>query len=245
MTLRKEVIMMVLVGSVCLPGFQTDLNAACSRSDVEYYLEKGFSHEQVTAICSSSAGDAAGETPRSPEMKESDVSREDPGKPEMKPKESEAPLKNSESTEDRGEIVSEPTQENTFNLAMAIDGYDVEVGPESMHYTTKDCFEYGEEDIYGFRKKACPEVRFSIYYDGMEAEESGMKYFFYGPRGIRVKGRIERRILSGLDHLGKGDRKEALKKLDGGDETVILIRKGNSLDKVVNALMDLRPSRPN
>ena len=42
MTLRKEVIMMVMAGSICLPGFQTDLNAACSRSDVEYYLEKGF-----------------------------------------------------------------------------------------------------------------------------------------------------------------------------------------------------------
>ena len=230
MALRKEVIMMVLVGSVCLPGFQTDLSAACSRSDVEYYLEKGFSHEQITAICGSSEGDAAGETPRSPERKSEG---------------SEAVRKNSESTGDSGEIVSVPVQENTFSLTMAIKGYDVEVGPESMFYTTRDCFEYGEEDIFGFQKKACPEVRFSIYYDGMEAKKSGMKYFFYGPRGIRVKGRVERQVLSGLDHLGKEDRKEALKKLESGDETTIPIRKEIPLDKVLNALADLHASPSN
>jgi hypothetical protein len=227
MTLRKKVVMMVLAGSICLPGFQADLNAACSRSDVEYYLEKGFSHEQITAICRPSEGSAADEAPGSPEMKS-----EGP----------EAARENSESTEDRGENLSAPVQENTFSLAAAIKGYDVEVGQESMHYTTRECFEYGEEDIYGFLKKACPEIRFSIFYEGMEAGKSRMKYFFYGPRGISVKGRVERRILSGLDQLGKEDRKEALKKLGSGDETIIPIREGIPLDKVLNAVVNLKAS---
>jgi hypothetical protein len=212
---------------------------------VEYYLEKGFSHEQITAICRPSEGSAADEAPTVREMKESDVSGEDPVKPEMKSRGSDAPGKNSESTGDSGETTSVPARENTFSLTAAIKGDDVEVGPESMHYTTRDCFEYGEEDIYGFRKKACPEVRFSIYYDGMETRKSGMKYLFYGSRGISIKGRIERRILSGLDHLGKDDRKEALKKMESGDETTLPIHKGIPLDKVLNALTDPYASRQN
>jgi hypothetical protein len=230
MNLSKKVVLMILAGSIFLPGLQSDLNAACSRSDLEFYLKKGFSHEQITAICSSSEGDAAAETPTEPEIDSTG---------------SETPRKNSESTGDLKEVTSVPAQEDTFSLTTVIKGYDVDVGPESMHYTTSDCFEYGEEDIFGFRRRACPEIRFSIYYDGMEASKSGMKYFFYGPRGIKVKGRIERQILSGLDHLGKEARKEALKELESGDETTIPIHKGISLDKALNALKDLHASRPN
>jgi hypothetical protein len=217
MTWRNGVTAMALAGCIVLTGPAGDVKAACSRSDVEFYLDKGFSHEQITAICSGTEA----QTVTEPEVKsgEAEIRQSETGKPET-----------------RSEAAAETARNDAAFLAEAIKGYDVEVGTESLKYTTKDCFEYGEEDNNGFRKRICPEVRSSIDFEGMQLKRSGRKEFLYGPRVIVVKGRIEHQILSGVEHLGKYDRKEVHRALNRGGEVAIPIRKGIPLDEAVDAL---------
>lgn len=217
MTLRNGVTTMVLASCIVLTGLAGDVKAACSRSDVEFYLGEGFSHEQITAICSGAGTQTVTE-------------------PEVKAGEAEIRQSETEISRTRSETASETAQKDASFLAGAIDGYDVEVGMESLKYTTQDCFEYGEEDSNGFRKKVCPEVRFSIDFEGMKITRSGRKEFLYGPRVIVVKGRIERQILSGVEHLGKYDRKEVHKALSRGGEIAIPIRKAIDLKEAVASL---------
>ena len=225
MTWRNGVTAMVLAGCIVLTGPAGDVKAACSRSDVEFYLDKGFSHEQITAICSGAEAQTVME-------------------PEVKAGETEIRQSETEISETRPETASETARNDASFLAGAIDGNDVEVGMESLKYTTRDCFEYGEEDNNGFRKKACPEVRFSIDFEGMKIKRSGRKEFLYGPMVIVVKGRIERQILSGVEHLGKYDRKEVHRVLERSGEVAIPIRKGIPLREAVHALRNtaLSPS---
>lgn len=225
MTWRNGVTAMVLAGCIVLTGPAGDVKAACSRADVEFYLGKGFSHEQITAICSGA------EVPTVME-------------PEVKAGEAEIRQSETEISETRRETASETARNDASFLAGAIDGNDVEVGMESLKYTTRDCFEYGEEDGNGFRKKACPEVRFSIDFEGMKIKRSGRKEFLYGPTVIVVKGRIERQILSGVEHLGKYDRKEVHRVLERSGEVAIPIRKDILLREAVHALRNtaLSPS---
>jgi len=216
---------MVLAGCIVLTGPAGDVKAACSRSDVEFYLDKGFSHEQITAICSETEAQTVSE-------------------PEVKSGEAEIRQSETEKSETRSETAPETARNDASFLAGAIDGNDVEVGMESLKYTTRDCFKYGEEDNNGFRKKACPEVRFSIDFEGMKIKRSGRKEFLYGPRVIVVKGRIERQILSGVEHLGKYDRKEVHRVLERSGEVAIPIRKDILLREAVDALRNtaLSPS---
>ena len=223
MTWRNGVTAMVLAGCIVLTGPAGDVKAACSRSDVEFYLDKGFSHEQITAICSGA---------EVPTVMESEVKAGEAGEAEVRQSETEI-------SETRSETASETARNDASFLAGAIEGNDVEVGMESLKYTTRDCFEYGEEDSNGFRKKACPEVRFSIDFEGMKIKRSGRKEFLYGPRVIVVKGRIERQILSGVEHLGKYDRKEVHRVLERNDEVAIPIRKGIPLREAVDALSNI------
>ena len=223
MTWRNGVTAMVLAACIVLPGLAGNVEAACSRSDVEFYLDKGFSHEQITAICSAAEAQPVTE-------------------PEVNAGEAGTRQRETGTSKTPSETASVTARNDASFLAGAIDGYDVEVGTEFLKYTTQDCFEYGEEDNNGFRKKACPEVRFSIDFEGMKIKRSGRKEFLYGPRVIVVKGRIERQILSGVEDLTEYERKEVHRALKRGGELAIPVREDIPLKEAVAALRNTASS---
>ena len=130
--------------------------SACSRDDVDYYLSKGFSTDQITTLC-----DTASQS-KTPEQQ----------------------AKSYNNTE--------------LFLREAIKGRNVVLTNHSLAYTLKVCINYGEEDLYGFAPKACPNVRFEITLKGLEAKEP-VKKLFFSPEEIEVKGTITRDVIDGLE----------------------------------------------
>ena len=100
--------------------------------------------------------------------------------------------------------------------------------------------EYGEEDLFGFTPKVCPDVIFTIALKGLEVLDTGKKYGFYGTPEVRIKSSaIKREIIGGLKNKKPEERELILEKFEKGFETAIPIRDDFSLEKVKQALQGL------
>ncbi|MEN8129962.1 MAG: hypothetical protein ABFS45_07160 [Pseudomonadota bacterium] len=192
----------------------------CSHKDVEFYLSKGFTTAQITALCTAApSSETRSPAPSSEQSKDSlttDATQTSP--------------QNTVATQDDA---------HEQLLKTAIEGYDVSLSESALHYTRKLCVEYGEEDLFGFTPKACANVRFMIGFNGLDVQKARKKYWIYGPRQIKVKGHIEREIIGDLEPKHPDARKSILNKIDTGDETDIPIREGIPIERVEAVLKKL------
>jgi hypothetical protein len=113
------------------------------------------------------------------------------------------------------------------------------VTADSLQYTLKVCIEYGQEDIYGFAPKACPNIRFVIARKDLEVVKSQKKYIFFGDEEIQVKGAISREITGGLEKNNSEEQDKIQQLIESGDYTFIPIRDDISSDSVEQALLQL------
>ena len=203
--------------------------AACSRSDVEYYLSKGFTPDQVTAICTSSSAPALKEIPD----EQATPATTSPASEPVVDVPQEKSISHERSTDHK------TTQDNEQFLKIAIKGRDIQLTRDTLRYTRKMCIQIGEEDLYGFAPKACPDVKFVIALEGLEVLKTGKKYLLYGSGEAWVRGSIQREIIGQLADQKPRDRKLILEKMEKGDQTVIPIREDISLERVEAALREL------
>jgi hypothetical protein len=191
--------------------------AECSRSDIDYYLSKGFTTDQITDICKVSAP--------SPTVEPSKSSTNE----EHSDKKKIAPLISAKPTSNKDEKF----------FRESIKGRDIILTDNSLQYTLKTCIEYGDEDLYGFAPKACPKVRYEIALEGLEVIKSGKKYLIYGDEEVHVKGNIKREVIKGLEKLKPEERELFLKKLNLHNQTIIPVRDDVTADSVKQVLLDL------
>ena len=194
--------------------------ASCSRDDIDHYLEKGFSPSQITSICGAPAA------PLAPA-----VQQQAPQGQQQQHAVDEPPSQSST----RYAPVTQPEPDSNF-LIDVINGYDTVLTDDILAYTIKKCYELGEEDLFGFPPELCPEIRYTLNLNGMEMVETGKKYLLFGPPEIKLKGQVQRDILTDLSEV-KPEMKEMLfKKIDTGDEVVLPIQQGTPVDRVQKAL---------
>ncbi len=198
----------IFIASLAFVMFSSQASAACSRDDVEFYLGKGFSTDQITALCS--AASATGNDAPLSEMQNGDQPS-----------------------------ATDAAGENEQFLKIAIKAKKIYLDSDSLHYTQKVCIEYGEEDLYGFTAKVCPDVKFTIAFEGLEVTHTGKKYGFYGRPEVRVKSTIKRDIIGGLKDKKPEDRELILESFEKGDKTAIPIRDDFSLERVKQVLQEL------
>ena len=174
--------------------------AECARDDIEFYLGKGFTPEQITTLCKSSAS-----------------------KPTIdKPAVEEAPQKATHS-EPATKQVTSGNKDEQF-LKEAINGRDISLSSDSLQYTLKTCYEYADEDQYGFAPKACPTIKFNIALKGLEITRSGKQYVFFGDHEIAIKSTITRKIIGNLEGYKPEQQEQIRKHLESGNETILPIR---------------------
>ncbi|RDH80752.1 MAG: hypothetical protein DIZ80_17145 [endosymbiont of Galathealinum brachiosum] len=182
--------------------FSQNALSECNRDDVEFYLSKNFTTQQITELCKASS------------------------------EEKSVPV-----------IVSSKTQINLSDdeafIKQAIDARNIIISKEYLEYTLRVCVEYAEEDNYGFSPKVCPDIRYKIALNDLEAEETDKKLFFFGENGIDVEGDISREVLSGLEKRSDEEKKYLFKRLESGDETNIPVREGVSSKKAAQVLNKL------
>ena len=188
--------------------FSSQANAACSRDDVEFYLGKGFSTDQITTLCSESS---------TPGDNVSDSETQNGDQPSA----------------------TDAAGESELFLKAAIKAKKIYLDSDYLHYTQKVCIQYGEEDLYGFTPKVCPNVKFIITLKDLEVIDTGKKYYFYGTPEVRVKSKIKREIIGELKDQKPEDRELILEKFEQGDKTAIPIREDFSLERVKQVLQEL------
>ncbi len=194
-----------------------NVQAGCSRDDVDHYLEKGFSPSQITSICGAQAAPLVPAV-ASPVVAEPESQQQPPAK-----------------SSTNYTPVQQPEPDRNF-LVDVINGYDVVMTDESLAYTIKKCYELGEEDLFGFPPEICPEIRYTLNLNGMKLVETGRKYLLFGPPEIKLRGQVQRDILTDLSDV-KPELKEMLfKKVDTGNEVVLPIQQGTPVDRVQKAL---------
>lgn len=194
--------------------------AECSRNDVEYFLKKGFSKEQVVAIC---------EAAKPKQFGESDVQNERDY--QAYSKELEARL--------RIERKLQKEEDDVTLLKTAIAGEDIKVTSEWMDFKSPFCIAAGNNPDIGARERVCPLVLYRVYFKGLQVKDYERKYLIFGTREIEVEGTIKRKLLHDFKEYPPSIRRQLINAYktnvrEGG--TFIPIRKDYPISRVQEVL---------
>ncbi len=194
--------------------------AECSRNDVAYFLKKGFSREQVVAICEVAKPKQFGE---STEQNEGDY--------EAYNRELEARL--------RIERRLQKEEDDILLLKTAIAGEDIRITPEWLDFKSPFCIASGNNPDIEARVKVCPQVLYRIYFKGLRVKEYERKYLVFGAREIEVEGTVKRKLLDDFKEYPDGLRAQLLRAYQANirkDGTFIPIRKDYPINRVQEVL---------
>ena len=189
-------------------------HAECSRSDVDYYLDKGFTQAQVTALCG--GGETSPRRDRGYEAYDDPVDRQAREAEERR----------------RGE-------ENIYFIKSALAATDIEITPQKLEYTRKFCIVGGNAYDVEARTRLCPNVRYRVYFKGLEIGEQERKYLIVGRREIEVIGEIKHKMLHDLREYPRELRRQLLnayKNATRAGATFIPVRKDVPIHRVVEIL---------
>ena len=189
--------------------------AECSREDIQFYLDKGFTTEQVTQLC---AGSTGSEKKKYHAYTEEYVDRQDREYQARMRVEREAALRNS------------------------IEAIDIRLEKGYLYYVRPQCVSEGVEKDRAFGLKSCPNIRYRIKLAGLKVdEEEHKKRFLFGQKMIRVTGEIKRREMPGAfsDIPDEYWRNVLRKKLEKGNSTKIPLRDGVDFHFARGTLQDM------
>ncbi len=212
--LKETKVTFILVCAVALCA-ATGVASACSRADVDYYLEKGYTREQVAAICDE--GRAPGGL-RKRDYETYDDAREE---------------------EIRDDVRGRGRDGNIAFLQSAVSAWDVKATPRHLTYTRKLCLGAGGGREVTARIKICPEVRYRVYFAGLKVHGHQREFVPPGTREIEVEGKVKRKLLHDFDEYPPATRRQLLgsyraRTRQGG--TAIPIRKDYPMQRVYQIL---------
>lgn len=151
----------------------------CDRESIAYYLESGFTHEQIVRLCGSgSAPDPVAASPSRPLANDTAAAY-----PSQQPAAAE---------QMRGGV----PLDDLIYFKSVVDADVVEITPEALISTDEDCIQYGEEDPNGFKEEACVVTRTTIRFAGLEVVKAVSGIPFVIERELLVGGTIRRELLN-------------------------------------------------
>ena len=189
--------------------------AECSREDIQFYLDKGFSTEQVTQLC---AGSTGGEKKKYRAYTDEYVDRTDREYQARMRVEREAALRN------------------------AIEATDIRLQKGYLYYTRPQCVSEGVEKDRAFGLKSCPNIQYRIKLAGLQIDsKEHKKRFLFGQKMIQVEGEIKRKEMPGAfsDIPDEYWRDVLRKRLEKGNSTKIPLRDGVDFHFARDALEDI------
>ncbi len=175
-------------------SFPTQLWAEtdCSRDAIGYYLEKGFTPEQVSRMCQATVPSAS----TSISTFQAEVTK---------------PV---QQTSSEAMMIDEQV---FFNKTILADS--LSITPQALSYVRDQCIRYGEEDIItGFRPKVCGSVKTTINRVGLIVLSAVKGFSIFKDPELLVKGQIHREVIN-FEELSSTDRKAFEKILDPSPET--------------------------
>lgn len=170
----------------------------CSKEAIGFYLEKGFTPEQLSRMCQLSASDATSDTATSQSTVPADGLAPD--------------------ASGNGQQLPSQNEDLVFFIKTILSD-KLTVTPETLTYTRDECIKYGEEDIYtNWRPKVCGVLKTTINRVGLVVLSAVKGIPIIRDPELLVKGEIHREVIN-LDDLDSKDRETFDKILDPTPET--------------------------
>lgn len=195
----------------------SEAQAGCTRDDVQFYLDRGFTTEQVTQLC----GTAKPAQPSGSKYRaytDEYVDRED----------------------ESYQVRVRAEREVFLRSSIAAGGVALRGG--NLFYTREICVAEGNESEREVRRRACPQIRFRIRLADLEINpDPKRRRLLFGQNQIEVTGNIQRTELPGsfseIPDLYWQDILRA--KLEKGPTTRIPLRSGVDFQFAYDALRDM------
>ncbi|MGF1548175.1 MAG: hypothetical protein ACFCUG_12695 [Thiotrichales bacterium] len=176
---------------LCAPGWA--LAQTCSREDIEHYLQRGFTHDQVTRLCGNAPAEATTPTTSTP-MQVPATTPDAGGRP--------APLSAPPP------VVTDQGADDLLTLKASIEASDVQVTPEAIVYTlNEECLFHGTENHVGLRDRTCLATTVSIARKDLKVTAVRAPILLVREGQFIVTGDITRSF-EGLDRLNRYARAE-------------------------------------
>jgi hypothetical protein len=214
----------------------TNAHAACTRDDISFYLSKGFTQEQITAICMAATEAAAPSTPATPEpAAPSTPATLEPAAPST-PATPEPAAPSTPATPEPAGGSSNKDAESY--LREAIEGHDIHIEKGFLHYTARACIPYGSinNNKQPWNEEACVLVRYKVILRGMKAKREWISLKLSRPRQIYLEGQIERELVSDLDDFSPTSRRQIIQNLQTEVKAIVPIKENMSPDRLLESL---------
>ena len=213
----------VMLNIGCIYIFISSASAKCNKEDISYYLERGFTTEQVTAMCSE-------EIISSKDLK-SDIYKT---------------FSEEYADEQDKDYLKKMRIERVVFLKSAIGAQKIKIKGTTLSYESEICGrnalkKSGSTD--GSNIEGCSEIVTLINLSDIEVSmKLKREKVLFGTKEIHVKGDIKYKIIGGLEHLSSFDKNilepMLLKKLKNG-EARIPIRKGLDFNYALENFIDI------
>ena len=198
----------------------------CTKEDVDFYLEKGFTQEQITQLCSA-------------------ASPEGDSVPEYQPYQQKVIIYSSEGAPGIKDGLTLEERRATNALRGGIDGRSIEVTTEDVNYIRPVCVKWKSSPNVQERIEKCIDVAFSLSRDNLKVNYSGVKLLLIGQQQLEVSSAaIKRKFVTSDPWKGlPPDKKHLIKRkyetLEKGNTTTIPLRKTADPGQMVNAIRTL------
>lgn len=150
----------------------TSVQADCSRDDIQFYLDKGFTQEQVTQLCSTTGG--SNSSPDYTPYQQKVIIYKEGG---------EAPGIKDGLTKEEREAVS--------FIKAGGEVSKLKVTPETISYLAKTCIVSASTPSVDERYKDCIDVDFVVQRKDLVVSSSGKKLLLFGNHFVRLEGDIK------------------------------------------------------
>ena len=193
--------------------------AGCNKEDIQFYLDKGFTQEQITQLCGTSDS-------------ESSV-------PDYKPYQQQVIIYKEGAEPDIVDGFTRDERTAIKDLKLGADVTDLIVDQDKLQFTIRLCLAVQEGKEYNQRFKTCPEVFYDVARAGLTINASGKKFGFFGQPAIQIVGNIKSTPKQNFDDYPTQFKKQLKRHYDWktrGNKVNVPIRGDFSVTRLFNAL---------
>ena len=197
--------------------------SACTQENIAFYLEKGFTQDQITQLCSAGTSDAS--VPDYTPYQQTVVIYSDGAAPG---------IKGGFTKEEREAI-------ETLKKGTAI--YNLKVNPETIFFVRRVCIVTGNAKDVDARTRDCPKVNFTIKRENLLVQSSGKTMGVFGKGEVTLAGDIVPELAEGSWDDYNVEVREGLQRdfewRESTSQTTIPVRGDFSITRVANAFRAL------
>jgi len=179
----------------------------CSMQQIDKYLDRGFSHQQVVTMCASSSESIQ-------EQIQVEVQKQVQEQVQVQVEEKVEQQVSQQVRQQIQQASDLPVSGSHDQLyfATVLKGTPVNLEEDSLSYETRECAVYGEIDITEMRDKACLPTRITIYFNDLKVISAQKGIPLLRKQQLIVKGTIKREYLD-TSYLDKYKMIEVKKQL--------------------------------